>query len=204
MVELTEFRRAVVAAATAEWQFFGYQQRDVNGQMIRRGHRETDEGYDKRIGTYWKQALGLNRDGDDTDWYWSAAFVSFVMKIAGAGDRFAYAATHSKYIHWAIRNRLDAIANVAFLAHRLHEYAPLPGDIIGRPRKGLSMSYDQAATQDRYAGHCDIVVAARPGILDAIGGNVDDSVTMTSRRTRDDGTLIGADKSWFVVIRTLL
>ena len=33
-----------------------------------------------------------------TAYAWSAAFVSYVMRIAGAGARFPYSASHSDYI----------------------------------------------------------------------------------------------------------
>ena len=38
---------------------------------------------------------------------WSAVFVSYVMRTAGAGPAFAYSAAHQTYIRAARQNRLQ-------------------------------------------------------------------------------------------------
>ncbi|HWD59099.1 MAG TPA: DUF2272 domain-containing protein, partial [Stellaceae bacterium] len=57
-------------------------------------------------------------------------------------------------------------------------------------------------------GHCDIVVARRPGILDVIGGNVDNTVALKHVPIAPDGRMADAagqpvdrDYPWFVVLR---
>ena len=37
----------------------------------------------------------------DGHYAWSAAFIDYVMRIAGAGDRFPYSADHADYINVA-------------------------------------------------------------------------------------------------------
>ena len=69
------------------------------------------------------------------------------------------------------------------------------------------MRFDELPT-GRFASHCDIVVATRPGMLDVVGGNVENSVSMRYIPVTLDGRLVGPDGSvvdpshpWFVVLR---
>ncbi len=39
--------------------------------------------------------------GEDGDYAWSAAFIDYVMRMAGAGHRFPYSPTHADYINAA-------------------------------------------------------------------------------------------------------
>jgi hypothetical protein len=71
------------------------------------------------------------------------------------------------------------------------------------------MRYAELPT-GRFPGHCDLVVATRPGLLDVIGGNVDNSVSMkhipvttNGLLANPDGTNIDPDSAWFVVLRVL-
>lgn len=71
----------ITEIATEEWEFFNRQELDLNGNYIRKGKTETDEGYWQRVGKYWN--YGVNNkvlNGKDTDNAWSAAFISYVMK----------------------------------------------------------------------------------------------------------------------------
>jgi len=45
----------------------------------------------------------------------------------------------------------------------------------------------------RFPGHCDIVVAIRPGEIDVIGGNVDNAVAMKHIPATIDDHLAGPD-----------
>ena len=72
-----------------------------------------------------------------------------------------------------------------------------------------TLRYDDLPA-DRFASHCDIVVTTRPGILEVMGGNADDSVSMKRIPVTADGRLAGADgvvvdpdHPWFVVIRVV-
>ena len=132
------------------------------------------------------------------------------MRTAGAGPRFPYSINHSDYIDLAKQMATGQTAGWAIIAERPSAYAPQPGDLIclGRGRAGR-LTYDDLPA-DRFPGHCDIVVQARPGILSVVGGNVDDAVTMKhvpttpdGKLATPDGTLIDSRYPWLVVMRVL-
>jgi peptidoglycan hydrolase-like protein with peptidoglycan-binding domain len=56
---------------------------------------------------------------------WSAAFISWVMLNAGAGNNFQYSSAHTDYVGAAKRNRIANNSN-PFYAFRLSEFAPRP------------------------------------------------------------------------------
>ena len=129
------------------------------------------------------------------------------MRIAGAGSRFPYTPTHSDYINAARRHGLGLEPATALSAERVEIYAPQRGDLICYWRGREPVSYDDLPT-GRFPGHCDMVVAIRPGSLDVIGGNVDNSVSMkhipvtaNGYLANPDGTIVDPDYGWFTVLR---
>jgi hypothetical protein len=123
---------------------------------------------------YWKTGLGLSytttqlaSPAFQKGHYWSAAFISWVMRKAGAGSAFKYAASHSTYFAAARKNRAENNAN-PFKAYRPTEIAPRPGDLICNWRD-KPVTYDSVRPGD--PGHCDVVVAVKSDHLLAIGGN---------------------------------
>jgi hypothetical protein len=227
------FTRAdAVAIALREWRLFGQPVQDRPGGDEQAGDEapagaskpERLPGLWQRVGEYWW--LGLDADQtpenawtgkhdaqgrvfppeQDGRFAWSAAFVSYVMRIAGAGARFPYSASHADYINAARRGD----AAWAVRAERPAAYAPLPGDLICFGR-GLDrdLGFDDLPA-GRFPGHCDIVVETGLGVLTVIGGNVDDAVTLKHVPTTPDGRLADASGAvidqrypWFVVIRVL-
>ena len=189
---LTKFKRRVREIALKEWQFF---------------NRGTKKEYEnvayQRVGDYWKQGLGRNLDGRDRDAPWSAAFISWVMKKAGAGNKFKYSASHSVYIREAIKNRKNNVPHAGFKGYKINEVAPKVGDLVcaSRGKDAGKVGYD---TTRSYSSHCDIVVATRPGEIDVIGGNVKNSVWKRPLKIDSQGKLIDRKKPWFVVIKNLL
>ncbi|WP_413167946.1 DUF2272 domain-containing protein [Capilliphycus salinus ALCB114379] len=185
----------VVSIAIEEWEFFD------RGEL-----KEDEEGGWQRVAEYWDSVEEYYHDltGKDTDVPWSAAFTSWVMKEAGAGDEFNYSASHSNYITDAIENKKENDTDAAFIGHRLSEYSPQPGDLVGRARQS-GVGYDTPPT---YQSHADIVVETRPGEIDVIGGNVSDSVTLKTLPVDSEGRLINtdsrSDNDWFVVIENQL
>lgn len=190
----------MVKIARQEWDFFG-QQTIVHGQMVKEGHRETDEGYWQRVGTYWKEALNLPHTGKNTDEAWSAAFISWVMKTAGLGDRFLYDEWHAHYINRAIQAREQQDPRYAFYGFRLSERPPQVGDLVCYARED-GVDFDHRP--ETYKSHCDLVVAVRPGEIDVIGGNVADSVTLKTLKTNPGGLLIDTNNRWFAVLHNRL
>jgi hypothetical protein len=212
-------REAAVQIAYREWRAFGQHVVLSPEQPESADSEERDEGLWQRVGEYWW--LGLNYGapegrwtgkhdangvefprGEDGNFAWSAAFVDYVMRMSGAGNRFPYSPSHSDYINAARTNPDLVVAALPF-----SQYAPQLGDLICMWRAGHQVTYDELPA-GHFPGHCDIVVARHVGSLDVIGGNVDNAVSMRhvpvapdGRMVGPSGTLIDPDYPWFVVLR---
>jgi len=187
---------ALVAAARHEWKRWNeprhYTERNPQAREI--------------LLNYWK--IGPNWDVtdaqlDDPAWQdnhpWSAAFISYVARMAGADTQFKYSAKHAVYIKWSIENRLRN-RDVAFKGYRLHEVKPEPGDLLGKERSGSGANYDTIQRPDFFPNtHCDVVTKVEAGHLLSIGGNVGDSVTET-RVSLDNRGYVN-QSAYFVVIK---
>ena len=228
-VPYERFTRAdAVAIALQEWRLFGQR---VNDDPPREDVELTPENYPERfpglwerIGEYWW--LGQNADrpesawtgihnerGDlfdlrrDSDYAWSAAFISYVMRTSGAGAGFPYAPSHSGYINIAKEMKLGRASGWVIVAERLDEYAPVPGDLICYSREKRLVKYEQLPRR-YFAAHCDVVVIAANGQISVIGGNVFNAVTMKHVPVTADGRLadtkghvLDMRYPWFVVLR---
>ena len=134
---------------------------------------------------------------------WSAVFISYAMKKAGAGTAFAYSPAHQNYIRAARRNRLTANTGNPFWAFRVTEIAPQVGDLVCTARDNSGATYDNIAGRQPRKTHCDIVTAVRPGEIRVIGGNVRQNVDAKILRTQPDGRLRvdGKQSGYFAVVR---
>jgi hypothetical protein len=221
-------REAVVAIALREWRLFG-QTIDDGTPHDERHKPERVTGLWQRVGEYWW--LGMNRDapevawtgkhdGDghvfppenDGDFAWSAAFISYVFRIAGAGAAFPYAADHAVYMNAAKRMALGTDHQWLVTAERPEHYAPVLGDLICHGRgRAASLRFDHLPTPALFPAHCDIVVdRPEPGIISVIGGNIRDAVTMRhvpvtadGRLARPDGVVLDQRQTWMAVLRVL-
>ena len=226
-------RDSIVAIALREWRLFGQPiDDDPPGTRPRPApdqKPEREPGLWQRVGEYWW--LGLNAGApeaawtgkhdatgavfpadEDGDFAWSAAFVSYVMRIAGAGPRFPYAPDHATYIDIAKQMATGATSGWLVTAERPEAYAPLPGDLICLGRgHAAALRYDDLPA-GHFPGHCDIVVdTSAPGQIAVIGGNEDDAVTMKHVPVTPDGKLATPDGAvldtrypWMVVLRLLI
>jgi hypothetical protein len=215
-------REAAVQIALREWKAFGRPLVLPNTELP--FDNERAEGLWQRVGEYWWLGLPMG-DSDqgytgmhdangqvfpasqDGNYAWSAAFIDYVMRMAAAGHRFPYSATHSDYINAAREHTMGQRPELAISAEPPERYAPLRGDLICMWRGRRPIHFADLPT-DRFPGHCDIVVATHPGSLDVIGGNVDNSVSMKrvpvtadGRLAGPDGVAIDPDHAWFVAIR---
>lgn len=138
------------------------------------------------------------------NWAWSAVFISWVLRKAGLDDsQFLTGASHSMYVTDA---RDHVLPRPAFHVEAVPAM-PRPGDLICAARG-----------RDKYLGspaeigfgttpmHCDIVVEVDPaaGLVKAIGGNVQQSVSMELVELGDSGQLDGVTNShmpWLLVMR---
>jgi hypothetical protein len=141
---------------------------------------------------------------------WSAAFISFMVNQAGAGNQFRYSAQHSIYLYRTINDRITQRPR-PFWAYRPSELTIAPGDILGMNRgTGGPIDYDWAAYHSDYASHCDIVVrVGSNGKVHTIGGNVGRAPGEIGRKTftLNGGTLTNdanAQQNAFAVIRSFL
>lgn len=183
--------------AHQEWVRFGKQTIDADGKLTNSGGRENEDPYYLRVADYWKQGVDRDLTGKDRHEPWSAAFISWVMKEAGMGQRFSYSDWHAHYIRNSIRYRQANNRDFAFWGYRIYERAPKVGDLVGYARsKGTSYDYQRTV----YPSHTDLVVAVRPNEIDVIGGNVKDSVTKKTLRTDDKGFLVDKQYRWFVIM----
>jgi hypothetical protein len=223
-------RQAAVATALREWRLFGSPVHDEPPGS--RPPPEPDEipsrqeGLWQRVGDYWwigqdvgtRASLWTGRTDEtgqefppeDADRYaWSAGFIAYLMRIAGAGDRFPYGPAHATYINAARRQAAGEETGWILVAERPEDYAPQQGDLICTGRdEAAGIGFDDLPA--RFPGHCDIVVAIRPGELSVIGGNVGASVAMKhvpitpeGRLASPNGIVLDDRYPWFVVLRVL-
>lgn len=220
-------RQDAVAIALREWRLFG---QPVDDDMP--GTRpaappeqkpEREAGLWQRVGEYWW--LGMDAGNVTSRWTgmhnaegrvfpaaingryaWSAAFISYVMRIAGARDGFVYSPNHAAYINAARRGQ------GLLRAQRPEAYAAQPGDLVCEGRNAArDMTFDDLPTAESFQSHCGIVVdTTQPGQISIIGGNVDDAVTLThvpvtpdGKLATADGTVLDARYHWFVVLQVL-
>ncbi|HXO90179.1 MAG TPA: DUF2272 domain-containing protein, partial [Stellaceae bacterium] len=154
-------REAAVQIALREWRAFG--QQVVLPNMELPVDEERQEGLWQRVGEYWWLGLdpswrqqnwtGIHDENgqifpesQDGNYAWSAAFISYVMRIAGAGSRFPYSETHSDYINAARRHGLGIEPGTALTAERMEAYAPQRGDLICYWRGRQPVTYDDLPT----------------------------------------------------------
>jgi len=209
-------RDAAVAIALREWRLFGAPvDDDTPGARPPRAPAEKPErqqGLWQRIGEYWWEGLppdaplaaatGIHDAhgtaiADDPGQPWSAAFISYVMRIAGAGARFPYSASHSTYI-----NAAAAGTDPILRAHAPETYAPVPGDLICHARGAArALRFTDLPTPDPFTSHCDLVVQSAPGQLGVIGGNVDDAVTLRHVPTTEAGLMNDPTSPCLVILQ---
>jgi hypothetical protein len=221
-------REAVVAIALREWRLFGsrYDDRSVcpDDRPPNPDPPERAEGLWQRVGEYRRLGLGSRHphrawtgkhDGrgheyspeEDARYAWSAAFVSYVMRVAGAGDGFPYDDLHATYIDAAARAARGEWPGGMLVAMRPEYHPPAPGDLVCAGRAWAERLRFDDLPAGRFPSHCMIVVEVQPEALLVVGGNVDDAVTLTRLPISTVGTLVRLDGSsvdrcafWFVVL----
>jgi hypothetical protein len=138
---------------------------------------------------------------------WSAAFVSWVARSAGyTATEFPPAVLHWDYIERFLAPR----PGDRFVTRDPARYAPRVGDLVCNARgdfrgngAAASAPADGFAALRRGAYHCELVVAVDPAgtALEAIGGNVGDTVALTRLPLEPDGRLRAEPwRRWAAVI----
>ncbi len=117
---------------------------------------ELDEPLRSRIDTYCR-GIGIAPPEDIGEFAWSATFVSWCIKTAGATrQEFTFSAAHAVFVRAAIANADQHIGT--FRARPIDSYAPRLGDLIHRNRSGGAVTYAEARTHSDYPSHSAIVV----------------------------------------------
>ncbi len=149
----TEARRI----ALAEWDWW------------RRGRRVENEPGDlqDRLTDYWGATPHVPVGPAVWQESWSAAFISWVLRQAGAGTNFRYHNAHRVYVHWAIRNAVDGTAHPvkAFPVVGANRVAPRVGDLVCTWRGNQQTTYAELAglaQPPQRALHCDLVTDVAP------------------------------------------
>jgi hypothetical protein len=210
-------RAAAVAIALDEWRLWGS---PVDNDPFSAPPRPADaiperqEGFWQRVGEYWWEGqnaggeaaryTGLyDEDGNvippdrKADYAWSAAFISYVMRIAAAGRDFPYAPAHATYIDAAVRGQTPLLT-----AEDPALYAPRLGDLVCFARSwAVNLRFKDLPTAGFFPAHCGIITGGGPDEIDMVGGNVDNAVTMTKIAGLPGGLLSTAVFQWLVVLR---
>lgn len=205
-------KSTILSLARREWEFFGKQTILFDGEEESIPHvgkwEDDEEAYSVRVNWYWR-AVGKPRlDGNDCHQPWSAAFVSWIMSEAGVPEyQFPVADAHRDYLIRIMNGAGDPGA--AFVPHAVNEYQPQPGDIIcatrGRPNESLDGLNPRLILLDHTKLHCDIVVQRQGDTIDAIGGNVRNSVSRTTMKLDKNGYVQPTRRRpWFVVLENRL
>lgn len=210
-IELPPTKDRILALAISEWFYFGRQSVIYDGDkesIPLVGFWEDESPYAQRINQYWR-AVGMpERTGRNCEQPWSAAFVSWVMATAGIPkERFPPSEAHWMYLSQIIRNAESP--NAAFVPRRIHDYAPRPGDLICASRGSSTISplleRPFLETMEHTKLHCDIVVEKHGRTLEAIGGNVRNSVSKNILKLDKNGHLRPIPRRpWFLIIENRL
>lgn len=181
----------------------------ANAELIQ--YQDLTEGESplkERIGQYWTFVGRPDLDGSDHEVPWSAAFISYMVNLAGAGSAFKYSAQHSTYFYRTINDKLIK-KKTSFWGFKPEDVQIQPGDILGMNRaKSDEIDYDWAAHHADYKSHADIVVAVDQAGIHTVGGNVGHAPGQIGRKLfvphGNTWKNAAADQTAFVVIRSFL
>lgn len=224
-------RERLQRLAMAEWQEWGCTTSGLPGPTlapctpVAAPRPEADPSNFPRVLAYWRAvpqagtAIPRNRalyaralGGEATPlWaepFWSAAFISWLMGAAGVDQvEFAPDAAHARYL-----DHLDVLAAThprlaPFIPRDPAAHAPEPGDLacFDRSRRPLASWADRAAERGQFRPmHCDLVVATGPGVVEMLGGNVNDMVTLHRAPADAAGRLLPTPRRFLVIMENRL
>lgn len=205
-------RQAMIGRAIQEWEFFGRQTVILKGEEESIPHvgiwEDDDARRSQRINAYWRTVDKPALDGMDCAMPWSAAFIGWIMQESGVPEsQFPRAAAHWVYLARAIESA--SAPGRWFVPRRVADYSPRPGDLICAPRgpyrPAAVNGYVSAQALEEIGSHCDLVVDTRPRTLDAIGGNVRNSVSRITLELDAQGRLQPVPRRpWFMILENRL
>lgn len=184
---MSSFKNKLIELANNEWKKWNIPTK------VKEGSTKTIQD----LRNYYK--IGTNNNWSDAKMIstaWSGTFISYLMRMAGAGKNFFYSTLHADYIQKAKKNRINNIKT--FQAYKPDEISVEAGDLICYPRQE-GVTYE---TNGVYFAHCDIVTKIENNKATAIGGNVSNSVSKSIYEL-DDNNKVKTSKV-HVVIKNLL
>jgi hypothetical protein len=205
-------RQALLTLADQEWGYFG-QQRVVytaGEESIPHVGLWEDDDYARisRVNQYWRAVGKPSLTGRQCQEPWSAAFISWLMLQAGVPElQFRPASAHWVYLSKLIED--SGAQGRYFVPRSISAYRPQTGDLIcaseeiprGSALAGRVMPWSLQGTRT----HCDLVVKTDGQTLEAIGGNVRNSVSKSVLELDPEGHLQPvARRPWFIVIENRL
>jgi hypothetical protein len=161
---------------------------------------ETDPPLSGQIKKYWT-TLGFQFPGVQTPW--SAVFISFCVKTAGAtAADFKFAEAHSVFVHKAIENARNQTG--VFQGFDISEQPIALGDILQNNRGSHRFDFAFAKAHDAYESHSAIVISMGHDALGpfamTVGGNESDSIRMKRVNLDPDGTVKQRASSPFICL----
>ncbi len=183
--EISKFVSTLVATTQKEYDM--YKSKDeCDDEILRR-----------RIGDYWDNInKNLAYDGC-TKKAWSAVFVSYMMRLAGAKDRFVYNSGHAAYIYDSFNGGRGLYNSAADISKSFPKLGHLA--CRGRTENYYSWKYSDFLvwSQRKYAfisSHCDIIVDIQGDKITTIGGNLGDQVSKRTLRKSEYVVLLIVEK----------
>lgn len=133
---------------------------------------------------------------------WSAVFISWVMKAAGAEEHFDYSRAHWRYVSAAKNNMERRAKQNPFWAFPIDMITPTIGDLVCKGRAGSNATFSNIDQPKK--SHCDIVVKVDSGEIATIGGNVSNTVGKTVVKLDNKGfvSTVGGQRNYFAIVRT--
>lgn len=205
-------RRALLHLADREWVFFGSQRvvYTAEEESIPHVGLWEDEDHERisRVNQYWRAVGRPGITGLQCQKPWSAAFISWLMLEAGVPEfQFKPSAAHWVYLADLIEDSGEP--GRYFVPRAIGAYSPRPGDLICAseeiPRARAMMGQVTPWSLQNARAHCDLVVKSDGRMLEAIGGNVRNSVSKSILELDSEGRLQPVERrSWFIVLENRL
>lgn len=164
---MSEFATRIAEIAALEYEEYGR-------------YSQTDRQMIQRIRHYY-DVLSLSFSSVETGW--SAVFVGYVVRSAGASEEeFRATMAHSEYVYSSISNARRNEG--AFRGYSAFSVTPTVGDILQQNRESGNYDFEYASGHRRYFSYASIVVSVLHGEagngLCSVGGHDPDRL---SRRT---------------------
>lgn len=207
-------RERMVFLARQEWMLFGRPVVTYDAAGTATVHYEDDGAashevqppFLARVLMYWYSVTRLPIIGDQGELRpWSAAFIAWLARGAGlAPAEFPETVLHWDYIERFLHPR----DGDRFATRDPAAYAPRVGDLVCVARSSYAApefaeEVKGFAQLRRGPYHCDLVVAEAPGGVEAIGGNVADTVALVRLPVDSRGFLLPRPESpWAAVLES--